>query len=172
MAKLRLIAPALLSVLSATPAQSQLASATARAAGSTTAERVIRERRESSNDAIARHDTAGIARILDENVIVVTSNSAKVAGRNANVTRFAEQFQTRPDVVYRRTPMEIEVFAQWAMASERGTWTGSWTDTDGKIEIGGSYFAKWRQVNGSWRVESETYVPVRCIGGKYCSTSP
>ena len=58
------------------------------------------------------------------------------------------------------------------MASERGRWTGSWTDTDGKISIGGSYFAKWRKLNGRWMVESETYVPETCTGGAYCRTIP
>ena len=65
-----------------------------------------------------------------------------------------------------------EVFAAWEMASEHGHWTGSWTDVDGRVSLGGSYFAKWRIVNGAWLVESETYVPERCTGGKYCTTKP
>jgi len=137
-----------------------------------TAEQVIRIRRESSNRAIAAHDTAGIGAILAANVVVVSSNSQHTDGRDANVLRFAEQFRTRPDVVYRRTPSDVRVFEPWRMASERGQWTGSWTDADGKIEIGGSYFAKWRIINGAWLVESETYVPERCTGGAYCATPP
>ena len=43
---------------------------------------------------------------------------------------------------------------------------------DGKIQIGGSYFAKWRLRNGSWVIESETYVPETCTGGAYCRTPP
>lgn len=128
----------------------------------------VRKLRESSNAAIARHDTAGIAAILAPDVVVVTSNSAHTIGRDTNAQRFAEQFRTRPDVVYRRTPAEVRVFAPWGMASEHGRWTGSWTDADGKIEIGGSYFAKWRKLEGRWLVESETYVPERCTGGAYC----
>jgi hypothetical protein len=132
----------------------------------------IRRRRESSNAAIARHDTAGIAAILAPNVVVVTSNSVHAVSRDTNVTRFAEQFRARPDVVYRRTPDSVAVFTPWRMASERGRWTGSWMDRDGRIEIGGVYFAKWRQVNGAWLVESETYVPEYCRGGVYCTTVP
>jgi uncharacterized protein (TIGR02246 family) len=132
----------------------------------------IRRLRESSNAAIARHDTAGIAAIFAPQVMVLTSNSAVMIGRDVNAQRFAEQFRTRPDVVYRRTPTEVRIFAPWRMASEHGRWTGSWTDTDGKLAIGGSYFAKWRQVDGRWLVESETYVPERCTGGRYCSTEP
>ena len=135
-------------------------------------EGVIRQLRASSNAAIARHDTGGIGAILAENVVVVTSNSVHGIGRATNLQRLADQFRTRSDVVYERKPDEVRVFAPWGMASERGRWTGSWTDTDGKIQIGGSYFAKWRRVNGRWLVESETYVPETCTGGAYCRTPP
>jgi len=135
-------------------------------------EDAIRQRRQSSNSAIARHDTTGIGAILAGDVVVVTSNSVHGIGRAANLQRFADQFRTRPDVVYERTPDDVRVFTPWGMASERGHWTGSWTDTDGKIRIGGSYFAKWRKVSGAWVVESETYVPETCTGGAYCRTMP
>lgn len=134
--------------------------------------RAIRFLREQSNAAIARHDTAGIAAILAPNVVVVTSNSATLVGRDANTRRFAEQFEARPDVRYRRTPADVKIFAPWQMASEAGRWTGTWTDTDGRLVIGGPYFAKWRQVDGRWVVESELYVPDSCSGGRYCRNSP
>lgn len=79
----------------------------------------IRLRRESSNEAIARHDTAGIGAILAPDLLVVTSNSVHAVGRETNVRRFAEQVRTRPVVVYLRTPDEVRVFAPWGMASER-----------------------------------------------------
>jgi uncharacterized protein (TIGR02246 family) len=132
----------------------------------------IRARRAASNEAIAGHDTAGIGAILAPDVIVVTSNSIHREGRDANVASFAEQFRTRPDVVYRRTPDEVRVFAPWLMAAERGRWTGSWTDGDGKIRLTGSYYAKWRKVDGQWLVESETYTPETCTGGAYCTRVP
>ena len=135
-------------------------------------EQQIRARRESSNAAIAGHDTAGIGAALAPNVIVVTSNSVHREGRDANVESFAEQFRTRPDVVYRRTPDAVRVFLPWLMASESGTWTGSWTEADGRIQLTGRYFAKWRKVNGAWLIESETYVPESCTGGAYCTRVP
>jgi ketosteroid isomerase-like protein len=147
-------------------------SAGAQAADSAAAAREIRRLRESSNRAIAQHDTAGLGAILAPNVIVVSSNSAHIVGRDTNVQRFAEQFRNRPDVTYRRTPSSVEVFGPWRMASEHGRWTGSWTDADGRVTIGGTYFAKWRQLNGAWRVESETYVPDHCRGTAYCTTVP
>lgn len=135
-------------------------------------ERVIRQRRASSNAAIARHDTAGIGAIFADNVVVVTSNSVHGIGRATNLQRFSDQFRTRPDVVYERKPDAVRVYDPWGMASEHGRWTGSWTDGGSKIQISGVYFAKWRLRNGSWLVESETYVPESCTGGPYCQTPP
>lgn len=135
-------------------------------------EGAIRQLRASSNAAIARHDTGGVGAIFATDVVVVTSNSVHGIGRANNVQRFADTFRTRPDVVYLRTPDEVRVFEPWGMASERGHWTGSWTDSDGKIQIAGSYFAKWRRINSVWLVESETYVPETCTGGAYCRISP
>jgi hypothetical protein len=66
----------------------------------------------------------------------------------------------------------VRIYEPWGMASEQGRWMGSWTDTDGKIRVGGIYFAKWRRRNGTWRIESETYVPETCTGGSYCRTPP
>ena len=135
-------------------------------------DQAISRQRTLSNAAIARHDTGGIGAAMAENIIVMTSRSVQSIGRAANMASFAEQFRTRPDVVYERTPERISVYEPWGMAAEYGRWVGSWTDTDGKVQIGGSYFAKWRLRNGTWLIESETYVPERCTGGKYCATPP
>ena len=133
--------------------------------------REIGRLRETSNMAIARHDTTGVAAVFAPNVIVVSSNSVHTDGRDANSQRFAEQFHARPDVVYRRIPDEIQVFAPWHMASEQGHWTGSWTDSGGAVQIGGAYSATWRQIAGRWLVESETDVPSYCRG-TYCTAHP
>jgi uncharacterized protein (TIGR02246 family) len=132
----------------------------------------IRRLRESFNDAIAAHDLLGIEAVLAEDVVVVSSTSAVTRGRGAYLARLGEQFLTRPDVVYRRTPDEVGVFAPWAQASESGTWVGSWTEPDGEVAIAGRYFAKWKRVDGAWKVASETYVPERCAGSAYCARVP
>ena len=132
----------------------------------------IRKAREASNRAIAAHDTANIARHFMPDVHVVTSASALAGGRDENARRFAQQFADRPDVVYRRTPDSVAVFRPWGMAAEWGRWRGSWTDPDGKVQIGGRYFAKWQKVAEGWRIQSETYVPSYCRGGGYCTRSP
>ena len=135
-------------------------------------EQLIRQARERSNQAIAAHDLSGIARVWMEDIHIVTSNSLQAAGRELNQQRMAGQFKNRPDTVYIRRPTVIDVYAPWAVASERGEWTGKWTEPDGLLEIGGTYQAQWRKIDGQWRVQAELYVPTRCAGAKYCLQRP
>jgi len=135
-------------------------------------EQLIRDARARSNQAIAAHDLAGIARVWMPDVHVVSSTSAQTAGRDANRERMSAQFKNRPDTVYVRTPTMIDVYPPWAVASERGEWTGKWTEPDGRIEIGGTYLAQWRKIDGQWLIQAELFVPTRCAGAKYCSQRP
>ena len=135
-------------------------------------ELLIRDARGRSNQAIAAHDLAGIARVWMPDVHVVSSTSAQTAGRDANRESMAAQFKNRPDTVYVRTPATIDVYPAWAIASERGEWTGKWTEPDGKLEIGGTYQAQWRKIDGQWLIQAELFVPARCSGAKYCYQRP
>ena len=137
-----------------------------------TDDQAIRALRAGSNAAIAAHDLAGIARPWLNDVHVVSSTSAQTAGTQANQQRMARQFETRPDTIYVRTPATIDIYAPWNVASERGTWVGRWTEPDGKLEIGGTYLAQWRRVEGRWMIQAELYVPTHCRGAKYCSQRP
>ena len=133
---------------------------------------LIREVRARSNDAIAAHDAEALARSWMTNVTVVTSTGATTSGREANRAAFAAQFTSRPDVVYVRTPTEITVMPSWDVASERGTWTGQWTQVDGVTRIGGNYQAQWRKVDGAWLLQAELFVPTHCTGSSWCSKHP
>ena len=135
-------------------------------------DRMIRDARARSNAAIAAHDPAGIAQAWMEDVHVTSSTSAQTSGRSANQERMAQQFARRPDTIYVRTPSVIEVFAPWAVASERGGWTGRWTEPDGVMEIGGTYLVQWRRIDGRWLIQSELYVPTHCKGSAYCNRRP
>jgi ketosteroid isomerase-like protein len=142
------------------------------AAQSPSDEKLIRDSRAQSNAAIEKHDVAGIGRFWMDDVHITTSTSAHANGWAANGSRMSEQFKRRPDTNYVRTPTSIEVFAPWAVASERGEWVGRWTDPDGPLEIRGTYLALWRKIKGRWLIQSELYVPTQCRGGKYCSQRP
>jgi ketosteroid isomerase-like protein len=135
-------------------------------------ERLIREARARSNAAIAAHDVAAIAREWTEDVHVLSSTSTQTAGRDANQRRFAAQFANRPDTAYVRTPSAIDVYEPWDVASERGEWTGRWTEPDGSLTIGGTYLAQWRKIGGRWLIQGELYVPTHCRGSKYCGHRP
>ena len=103
-----------------------------------------------------------------ENVHIAASTGVQAAGRELNQQRMARQFTNRPDTVYVRRSTVIDVYAPWAVASERGEWTGRWTEPDGALEIAGTYLAQWRKIDGRWLVQAELYVPTRCTGSKYC----
>ncbi len=135
-------------------------------------EAAIRAARGRSNAAIAAHDVAGIAGHWMPDVHIVTSTSAQASGRDANGERMAQQFARRPDTVYVRTPMTVDVLAAWAVAAERGTWTGRWTEPDGVVDVAGTYLAQWRKVEGEWRIQAELFVPTSCRGSRYCAARP
>lgn len=135
-------------------------------------EQMIRAARARSNAAIAAHDAAGMAREWMEDFHIVTSTSAQDSGRVTNRQRMAEQFENHPDTIYVRTPRTIEVFAPWGVASERGEWTGGWTEPDGRFEIGGTFQTQWRKVDGKWLIQAELFVPTHCRGSKYCDHHP
>ncbi len=135
-------------------------------------EAAIRAARAQSNQAIAAHDVAGIARHWTADVHIVTSTSTQGTGRDGNGQRMAAQFARRPDTVYVRTPALVEVWAGWNVAAERGEWTGRWTEPDGVVQVGGTYLAQWRKVDGTWLIQAELFVPTRCTGSSYCAAHP
>jgi ketosteroid isomerase-like protein len=135
-------------------------------------EQVIRDARARSNKAIAAHDLEAIAGVWMEDVHIVSSTSVQTAGRILNRQRMARQFANRPDTVYVRRPTAIDVYPSWAVASERGEWTGRWTEPDGVLEIGGTYQAQWRKLDGKWLIQAELYVPTHCTGARYCRQRP
>ena len=153
-------------------AASYLRPESVRARQQSTDEQLIREARGRSNAAIAAHDPAAMARLWMNDIHVVRSTGAQVAGREANQQRMAQQFATRPDTIYIRQPSTIDVYLPWAIASERGEWTGRWTEPDGKVETAGTYMAQWRRLDGQWLIQAELYVPTRCVGSRYCSQRP
>ena len=107
-----------------------------------------------------------------EDVHIVSSTSVQTAGRELNRQRMARQFANRPDTAYVRRPTAIDVYPSWAVASERGEWTGRWTEPDGALEIGGTYQAQWRKFDGQWLIQAELYVPTHCTGAGYCRQRP
>jgi len=135
-------------------------------------EKSIRSIRELSNRSIALHDTVTISNAWTTDYHMITSRNSEVSGRDIATKKFVDEFKSRPDVFYIRTPKTIQVFTAWKMASEQGEWTGRWRDKESIIEVGGTYFAKWHKVDNKWLIRAEVFVPLKCEGGKFCDQSP
>jgi ketosteroid isomerase-like protein len=131
------------------------------------AEQQIRAQRTAFNRAIAAADLPAIAAVLADNVQMITgSDSVHVAGKQAHLDRWAEGFKDPNRLVYVRTTDRVTVSPLLPIALETGHWRGAAAGTE-KDWIGGDYTAKWRRVDGVWRVEVETYVTTNC-GGTLC----
>lgn len=122
------------------------------------AELEIRRLRAASNAAIAAHDAKAVASFVEDDVQITTGNGDKFQGRKAMRDRFAEHFRGRPDLVFVRTPEQIDVSRAVPLASERGAWIGQWTEGGAKVEIRGVYQAMWRERGGQWRIAAELFV--------------
>jgi len=125
-----------------------------------------------SNKAIAEHDTAALVQSWTPDYHLVSSRNLQVAGRTENTRNIQTNFDAIPDVIYIRTPGSIDIYSDWKMAGETGTWVGRWTDRGDQIELRGTYFAKWHQVDGRWLIRAEIFVPLSCSGGAYCDKGP
>ncbi len=133
-------------------------------------ETVIRNSRAESNRMIAAHRADFAARLFRTDATVTTAMGKVRTGREAIEKSLAEQFTTRPDVVYVRTPESIEISRSDNAASERGTWTGRWTAPSGPVDLRGNYSAVWRRdlsATGArtWTIQTELFVPLDCTGG-------
>lgn len=117
-----------------------------------------------SNEAIARHDVDALQSFLDQDFVITISTGAIERSRDEHGRSFALHFEQYPDVVYVRTPSEITVSKAYPLAIEHGTWTGSRTTANGKVESGGQYTAAWRKSDGVWRIHSELFVALYCNG--------
>ena len=124
----------------------------------------IRTIRMESNAAIARHDVDALQSVLDEDFVITISTGAIERSRDEHGRSFALHFEQYPDVVYVRTPSEITLSDVYPLAIEHGTWVGSRTSENGKLENGGEYTAAWRKTDGVWRIYSELFVGLYCSG--------
>jgi ketosteroid isomerase-like protein len=124
----------------------------------------IRAQRATSNEAIARHDVEAIQSFLDEDYVITISTGLIERSREEHGRSFAAHFAEYPDVVYVRTPEKITLSEAYPLAIESGTWVGTRTTSNGKLESGGEYTAAWRKTDNVWRIYSELFVALYCNG--------
>lgn len=134
-----------------------------------TLETELRTVREQSNQAIAAHDTAGIAKTLTADYHVLTSRNAE-SDKAKMLVSLAADMQAKPDLIYKRDPQAVRIFSQWGMASEYGQWTGFWTEpAGGEVVIKGTYYAKWQLIDERWLIRAEIFTALACNGEPYCT---
>jgi ketosteroid isomerase-like protein len=136
-----------------------------------TDEMKIREIRNQSNLAIANQDSIAIDNYWTDDFYLLTSRNYEIIGRENNRSSFIQEFKKK-DVKYIRTPIQIEIFSDWNMASETGTWTGQWKESDGIVKFTGTYYAKWHKINGTWKIRGEIFTPLTCSGSTFCKLLP
>jgi len=125
----------------------------------------ILEIRSKFNESIANHDSSRIADYLDSDYQITTGSGKHYRSTpKEEAEEWAEMFRDSPDIIYVRTPDDVEVSSHFMRASENGRWVGRWTSPDGDIEMGGRYFAHWSKVNGDWKIRAEVFVTLFCSG--------
>jgi len=124
----------------------------------------IRKIRAEYNDAIARHDVAGIISFLDAEYQITTSLGQLSQDIEGEADDWRELIASREDLLYVRSPESIEISKDYPLAAEIGTWVGTWSTSQGPVRTGGRYTAMWRQVDGMWKVRSELFVALYCDG--------
>ena len=129
----------------------------------------IRDSRIAQNDAILEQDIDAIASHWERGVRSTAGTGIFVTGRDEYRRAFRDEFRNLDDVLYSRIPEIIELSSVRVsdaqhMASESGTWTGSWTSPRGPTQMSGAYSAMWRKRNGRWRIRSELFVALSCTG--------
>jgi ketosteroid isomerase-like protein len=127
-------------------------------------EETIRAARAASNDAIARHDAQAIVSFLDSEYQITTSVGQMFQGTEGEVSTWNRLFAERQDVVYVRTPDNVEISLDYPLASESGRWVGTWTSTEGPVRTGGDYQAMWRKTPHGWKIRAELFVALYCKG--------
>ncbi len=135
-------------------------------------QKLIRQARLKSNDAIARQDTTALGDVLTNDYHIISSRNFEISGMENNRHNFAKEFAIKKEILYVRTTSKVEVFADWNMASESGSWTGQWREPDGLVKLSGTYLAKWHKLNDRWKIRAEIFVPLTCTGSSFCEKNP
>ncbi len=113
---------------------------------------------------LRRDRSSVIADVLADDVVLVTGTDSVVfAGREAQLATWRDDFVDVRRAVYVRTPDCIRVFSVTPIALEYGRWRGEREVARENFAIG-RYTAKWRRIDGAWRLEAEVFATEACAG--------
>jgi ketosteroid isomerase-like protein len=114
----------------------------------------IRQLRDQSNAAIARHDVGPALAIHHDHARIIGSDGSLLDGAAAIARAFAASFADPDFVTYVRCPISIAV--NGSTAAETGNWTGQWRHREAR----GTYLARWSREPAGWRIVAELFVPL------------
>ena len=102
----------------------------------------IRDARLAQNAAILEQDLDEIVRYWERGVRSTAGTGVFVTGRDEYRRAFRDEYQNFDDVLYSRIPEFIELSSVGVsdaqlLASESGTWTGSWTSSECLAQMSG-----------------------------------
>ncbi len=128
-------------------------------------EAAVRNAREMFNRAIERRDADAIGRLLAPRYHVVTGRGDVLQGGDEEARRWVGRFRGDRRLSYWRTPTQVTLNQNWAIAHEVGEWTGRNTADGVAILSSGVYSARWqRAANGRWVLLAEIFTTLACEG--------
>ena len=122
-------------------------------------QKLIRDIRNVSNQAIAAGDATRFAVSLDEDFMVVVGNGSLLT-RKAYIAAFAKDFEDPHSIRFERIVDRIEISDSVPLAAEHGHWVGR--VTGGPVLFSGTYLAMWRRTERGWKLRSELFVSLAC----------
>ena len=131
------------------------------------ADTAIRAARQTSNQAIRRHDITSFAETLDADFIAIRGYGGFVASRQAYIDLFTQAFADPQAIRYDRVPDNVELSKAAPLAAEHGHWIG--IRPNGRRAYGGTYLAMWRSTKEGWKLRSELFVVLVCDDGPACA---
>ncbi len=115
---------------------------------------LIHKARQTSNEAIARHDVDGISKFWLDDYVVIRGSGVIEHGKEANRKEWKRIFSESPKTYFQRIPSEILISENNAdLAWESGEWKGFNTYSNG-----GRYSAQWKKKDGEWLLQAELFV--------------
>lgn len=132
----------------------------------------IRAERAASNAAIARRDAVGTASSMVAAYRVLPAGAPATVSRDSMVATLERQFADPAMLGYVRTPITIDISVTAPTAAEQGRWVGRRRRADGIQETSGTYYAAWRKTPEGWRLQTETFVALSCVGSAECPVVP
>jgi ketosteroid isomerase-like protein len=111
----------------------------------------IQQARAASNAAIAAKDAEGVVVHYMEDILVISGEGGKHAGKKS-LTKIWKQMFAQDIVLFERLPSEIIIADSGKLAWESGIWNYK------NGAKGGQYSAMWCKAGNVWKTRSELFV--------------